>query len=121
MGTSLVNTEEVGYNAYYSFIYFWHGFFSFLIMLSYFCGEGPFGKCQWITMIIYNCFNMISYFICGCISIGNFNVSAIPAYIILPLCFGETIFSYDAFHLLTEVLRLKEVTKVSVALVSGHL
>jgi len=27
----------------------------------------------------------------------------------------------DAFHLLTEVLRLKEVTKVSVALVSGHL
>merc|ERR1712037_505372 len=27
----------------------------------------------------------------------------------------------DAFHLLTEVLRLKEVTKVSVALVPGHL
>merc|ERR1712037_783757 len=27
----------------------------------------------------------------------------------------------DAFHLLTEVLRLKEVTKVSVALVSCHL
>jgi len=99
---SLAYNQHEAYNAYYSFVYFFHSVSAFILMGLYLCDKMPAMKksseddccnrvAHWLVVSVYHSLSVVSYFICACISFAGFSPAAFPTYILLPIVIGDMI------------------------------